>query len=280
MTDAQRRWEGRIAEHAVHRRPGSGPAVLFLNGCGMASVAWETVVKALPGRAIIAVDRPGRCGGSVNEGAPDLLSGTRILARIIDGDEPVIIVAHSMSSFQAEALARLRPDAVAGIVLADPAVEVGVRIGHLRRAAAKALAGAVGAALRLDPLRGAAAAVVRFGMRRETSHPEAVDDPLWRACHETREALSAAAAELASYSAQAADLTALRDERGGPVAAPVIVLEGMPFHSGYQEQALDTVFSRLEIRRLPQSRHLMMLDAPEAIVRAINDLSEGAVPAP
>lgn len=279
MTDAQDRWESRLAEHTVHRRPGAGPAVVLLNGCGLASVAWDAVVEALPGRAIIAVDRPGRCG-SVNEGVPDLLGEARILARIIDGAEPAVIVAHSMSSFQAEALARLHPGAVAGVVLADPAVEVDARAGRLRRAAAEVMADAAGAALRLDPLRGAAAAAIRFGMRRETSHPEAVDDPLWRACHDTREALSASAAELASYSAQAADLAALRAEQDGPAPAPAILLEGRPFHPARQEQVLDSAFSHLEIRRLPQARHLVMLDAPEEIVRAVNDVSEAVTAAP
>ena len=97
MTDAQDRWEARLAEHTVYRRPGGGPAVVLLNGCGLASVAWDAVVEALPGRAVIAVDRPGRCG-TVNDGLPDLRQEARILSRIIGDDavrreaEPVCVL--------------------------------------------------------------------------------------------------------------------------------------------------------------------------------------------
>ncbi|WP_366180570.1 alpha/beta fold hydrolase [Actinomyces timonensis] len=113
MTDAQDRWESRLAEHTVHRRQGEGPVVVLLNGCGLASVSWDAVVETLPGRAIIAVDRPGRCG-TVNDGLPDLRQEADILARIVGDDAPAIVVAHSMAAFQAEALARLHPSLGAG----------------------------------------------------------------------------------------------------------------------------------------------------------------------
>lgn len=278
MTDAQDRWEARLAEHTVYRRPGGGPAVVLLNGCGLASVAWDAVVEALPGRAVIAVDRPGRCG-TVNDGLPDLRQEARILSRIIGDDAPAIVVAHSMSSFQAEALARLHPQAVSGIVLADPAVEASAHSGRLRRAGAASIARALGSAVRAEPVRRVAAAAIRYGMRHETSHPEALDDELWRACHDTPEALAASAAELASYGGQAADLAALRAEQAAPAAAPAILLEGKPFHPAGQEETLEAAFSHLEIRRVPQSRHLMMLDAPEEIARAVDDLGTAAAPA-
>ncbi|WP_159717242.1 alpha/beta fold hydrolase [Actinomyces marmotae] len=273
MTDAQDRWESRFAEHTVHRRPGEGPTVVLLNGCGLASVAWDAVVEALPGRAIIAVDRPGRCG-TVNDGLPDLRQEAGILARIIGDDAPAIVVAHSMAAFQAEALVRLHPRSARGIVLADPAVEVSARSGYLRRAGAAGIAHALGSAVRVEPVRRLAAAAVRYGMRHETSHPEVLDDELWRACHDSPEALAASAAEFVSYGGQAADLAALRAEQAAPAAVPAILLDGKPFHSASQEEALASAFSHLEIRRLPGSCHLMMLDAPGEIARAVDDLSQ------
>ncbi|WP_366180569.1 hypothetical protein ABXS69_10365 [Actinomyces timonensis] len=117
-------------------------------------------------------------------------------------------------------------------------------------------------------------------MRHETSRPEALDDELWRACHDSPEALAASAAEFVSYGGQAADLTALRAEQAAPAAVPAIVLEGRPFRPASQEEALASAFSHLEIRRLPGSRHLMMLDAPEEIARAVRDLSQATATAP
>ena len=97
-------------------------------------------------------------------------------------------------------------------------------------------------------------------------------DESWRAGHETSQALAAAVAEFLAYGEQAVDLARLRHEQRTPVIAPTILLEGQDDYSRQQRESLRGAFARLEVRRLPASRHLMMLDAPEEIARAVFDL--------
>ncbi|MDU0348082.1 alpha/beta fold hydrolase, partial [Actinomyces sp. MRS3W] len=110
--------------HTITIHDGAGPAVVLLSGCALNSGCWADVVAALPGRRIITVDRPGYLG-TASAGLPSLPEQVRVLARILEEVEarPVIVVAHSMAAFQAEALARLRPRLVAGMVLVDPSAE-------------------------------------------------------------------------------------------------------------------------------------------------------------
>ena len=263
--------EARPGEYTIHRRPGGGRAVVLLNGCGLAAVAWDQVVSELSGHAVIAIDRPGRCGTTCTE-LPHLRRETLHLAQTIADDAPVIVVAHSMAAFQAEALARLRPDSTAGIVLVDPSVEAQPGFGPLRRAAAVRIARLAATVLRVELIRRLIAEAVRAGMRRETHHPEVMADESWRAGHETSQALAAAVAEFLAYGEQAVDLARLRHEQRTPVIAPTILLEGQDGYSRQQRESLRGAFARLEVRRLPASRHLMMLDAPEEIARAVFDL--------
>ena len=263
--------EARPGEYTIHRRPGGGRAVVLLNGCGLAAVAWDQVVSELSGHAVIAIDRPGRCGTTCTE-LPHLRRETLHLAQTIADDAPVIVVAHSMAAFQAEALARLRPDSTAGIVLVDPSVEAQPGFGPLRRAAAVRIARLAATVLRVELSRRLIADAVRAGMGRETHHPEVMADESWRAGHETSQALAAAVAEFLAYGEQAVDLARLRHEQRTPVIAPTILLEGQDGYSRQQRESLRGAFARLEVRRLPASRHLMMLDAPEEIARAVFDL--------
>lgn len=260
-----------FGQHTIHRYAGQGRTVVLLNGCALASVTWDRVVAELWGRPVVALDRPGRCGTPA-AGPPDLLRETQHLAQVVAGDGPVLLVAHSMAAFQAEALARLFPGLVAGVVLVDPSVEPEAHSGLLGRAGARVVARVAAAGLRLEPVRWLAAAAVRAGMRRETHQGESLTQPAWKADHETVPALSAAAAELAGYAAQANDLSRLRERQAEPVAAPTIVLEGREPYGAEELASLRRAFARLELRQLPGSGHLMMLDAPEAVAQAVRDL--------
>ncbi|MDO5287636.1 MAG: alpha/beta hydrolase [Actinomycetia bacterium] len=260
-----------FGQHTIHRYAGQGRTVVLLNGCALASVAWNRVVAELRGRPLVLLDRPGRCGTPA-AGPPDLLRETQHLAQVIAGDGPVLLVAHSMAAFQAEALARLFPGLVAGVVLVDPSVEPEAHSGLLGRAGARVVARVAAVGLRLEPVRRLAAAVVRAGMRRETAEDGPLAEPGWRADHETTPALSAAVAELAGYGAQADDLARLRKRQAEPVGVPTVLLEGREGYSATELAVLRRAFARLGLRRLPESGHLVMLDAPEAIAQAVRDL--------
>ncbi|QZE26448.1 alpha/beta hydrolase [Brevibacterium casei] len=104
------------------RRGGKDP-VLFLNGCALAAAGWLPVIAEMPDRDVIALDRPGFAGTRWPGTLPDLAGELAAMERAIAGHSRVVIVAHSMAAFRAEAFARLRPERVAGIVLVDPSIE-------------------------------------------------------------------------------------------------------------------------------------------------------------
>lgn len=259
--------------HTVHTRDGRGPGILLLNGCGLASAGWDDVVTALPGRRIIAVDRPGRCGTTCTELAT-LAGETRFLAELLrkTGQGPVIVVAHSMAAFQAEALARTCPGLVAGVVMVDPSVTA-----RVRRASAVAvpLSRAARALLRLGPVRGAVAAAWRAGLRSQTALPAVIDTAGWREAWDDQQSLEAAATEWLSYSSQAAELQELR-RQSPPARVGAVVLEAPPVADAAGAAALHASFSRTRLRRLPGCRHLVMVDSPGTIAQEVIDLLHSA----
>ncbi|MDO4887460.1 MAG: alpha/beta hydrolase [Actinomycetaceae bacterium] len=246
--------------HTVRVRAGRQPGFLLLNGCGLASSGWDEVAEALAGWKIIAVDRPGRRGTEA-AGLFSLAGEVRFLEGLLDAEGPAVVIAHSMAAFQAEALARTRPDLVAGIVLVDPSVAP-PRARDLRSAAA--LSRAADRLLRRRPLYRLASAAWRAGLKSQTTIPEAIDGAGWRDTWQSRPSLAAAAAESLSFSGQAAELAWLRRTRAAPTV-PAVVLQAPPFMGVKALQALRGAFAAASVHRVPGSRHLMMLDAPRLI---------------
>ncbi|SDN61538.1 Pimeloyl-ACP methyl ester carboxylesterase [Actinomyces ruminicola] len=252
--------------HTIRVREGHGRAVLFLNGCGLSSAGWDDVVAGLPGRRVITVDRPGHYG-TVCTGPPSLAAETRFLAELIATEPgPAVVVAHSMASFQAEALARVRPALVSGVVLVDPSmppkrVRSCAAAGPLSRLATRCL--------RISPIRAVAGRVLRVGMRRQTRRPEMVDAERWRPLWSGERELGAAASEWLSFRGQAAELAALRRVQGLPAPTTAVVLEALPFAGAGVTSGLASAFHSTRLRRLPECRHLVMLDAPGEVVREI-----------
>ena len=74
------------------------------------------------------------------------------------------------------------------------------------------------------------------------------------------------------FSAPAPDDLPARATRLATACA--VVLQAPPYASRAQEEALGEAFAAVELRQVPHSRHLMMLDAPEQIVAAIRQMSE------
>src|SRR5215217_191763 len=127
----------------VASRPGSGPPIVLLGGCGVPSYDWDLVADLLLDLALVLLDRPGLLGSPWPGELPQLASEVRTLESLLESirtpsvgrassahesaNETVgrtIVVAHSMAGFHAEALVRQRPDLVMGLVLADGSVEL------------------------------------------------------------------------------------------------------------------------------------------------------------
>ncbi|MFI1645843.1 alpha/beta fold hydrolase [Streptomyces avidinii] len=191
----------------------------------------------------------------------------------------VTVVGHSIAGFHAEAFARLYPERTAALVLVDGSVEEAPRTAvpvALRIAAARALGravSAVGLPAALGPL--ARRATVRAS-RTGGSDPAARE--LVRRCYRTGRVWRGALLENSRYPDMAAELQALRAAH--PLAAPTTVLAGHDGSAGRgalhwlsrQADLADLLGARFEVAE--PAGHLVMLDRPDEVVRAVLETAE------
>ena len=248
----------------THRR-GEGTTVVLLTGCAMAAASWRLVTDQLPG-PWLTYDRPG-LGGTAWPGHPDLATEAQRVTDLVEREigSPVVLVAHSMASFHAEAVALTRPELVAGIVLVDPSVEpdpwwARVPVGWLPRL--------LKVVLHLPLVPRIASWFYRHGVARQSLHPERADDAGWREPYRSPEAIVTGAAEWLSYPRQAADLNALHVALPR-IDVPTIVLDAPRYLSARELLHLSSGFGAIQRLDVPDSSHIMMLDRPSAIIDAI-----------
>lgn len=262
----------RIVDGWTHyRRPGSSneAPVLFLNGCALAAASWANVMEGLPTRDILALDRPGFASTAWSGRWPGLASEVAAVQRILTRGNPAIIVAHSMASFRAEALARLRPEMVAAIVLVDPSIESYSDRGVASRFASMTWVHSLSTVLSPKEIREFAAAVSHRGFRHQIASASELDADVFRDPYGDPETLKSAFAEWLSYRSQAADLTTLRKSTG-PVRTPTSAIFATARPNRRRASLLRASFVDLERIDVADSGHLMMIDRPDAIIRAVD----------
>lgn len=272
--------------HQDERAPHTQPPLLLLQGAGLISACWYGLLPSLAEREVITVDRPGY-RGSQPSGPRSLEEELQALEAIVDsgGLDTVLLVAHSMAAFHAEILARRCPDRVAGVVFVDPSalrellseppralIPVRAVLQHLSVGVAWMTWKLSRAALALPGGHQLGAALFRCGARLQTRHPVLLHMPGWAEAWASSHALRAGLDEWYAYSGQAAALRAERGVHPEALPHPTIILDAPPSLSRRQRARITAIFPQAEIRSLPHSRHLVMLDAPEEIVQAITDV--------
>lgn len=278
------RWkpEGHKDEGAQHTQA----PLLLLQGAGLVSACWNGLLPSLAERDVITVDRPGY-RGSLPRGPRSLEEEVQALEAIVDsaGLDAVLLVAHSMAAFHAEAMARRYPDRVTGVVFVDPSAlseilselppaltPVHAMLQRLSVGAAWTTWKLSRTALALPGGSQLGAALFRVGARLQTRRPVLLRGPGWAEAWASDEALRAGLDEWFAYSAQAAALRAERGVHPEALPQPTIILDAPPSLSRRQRARITAIFPQAEIRNLLHSRHLVMLDAPEAVTQAITDV--------
>lgn len=259
----------------VHRVPGEGPLVVFVNGCGVAMEGWLATVDELRGRRALLFNRPGY---AVGDALPRFGDEVADLARLIEREspgEPVVLVGHSMAGFHIEGLARLRPDLVAGAVLVDPTVEF-VAYPKLPVAGAARLARLL---LRSRHVQRVFARVYWLGVMPQTVTDARIDPEIWVKPYREQRQLATCAAEGLSYPAQAHGLVRLR-RRTAWHPKPIVVL------SAHHDGAYG-VWGRRHVRwarragadlvQVQGSGHMMLLDRPALIADHINTVARATL---
>ncbi|MFE5769177.1 alpha/beta fold hydrolase [Streptomyces sp. NPDC056485] len=264
---------------------GSGPTVVLSAGLAMAWFDWDPVAALLVahGRTVVRFDRPGH-GLSAPATAPPTAAGeARRIAGLLDAlrlSGSVAIAGHSIAGFHAEAFARLYPERTAALVLVDTSIEeaprtvlpAGVRTGAARVLGRTLTAAGLPAAL--GPL--ARRAAVRAS---RTGGPDLAARDLVRRCYRTGRVWRGALLENASYPDTAAEVLALRT--GHPLTAPATVLAGYDGSSrrgalrwlARQAELAARLGARFEVAE--PAGHLVMLDRPGLVARAVLDADAG-----
>ncbi|TYK49634.1 alpha/beta fold hydrolase [Actinomadura decatromicini] len=270
--------------HVVESGPADGVPLLLGSGLGGAWFDWTPSVDLLRSEfRVIVHDRPGLGLSPAAARRPTLDRDARIMAALAErAGRPVIVLAHSMAAFAAEALARTSPEHVLGMVLVDPSFERAPRAPLPLGAALTPVCGAAGAVLDATRLaRVAGPFGRRLALRHTSRRGEAVPDGVVRSVYGRGTVLGTVLAEEVAYREMAVALARLRSRTTFP-AIPLVVLTaladaGRPakqreWAEGHERLTkLSPLGSRVE---LPDARHMIALDHPDVIAKAVARVRE------
>lgn len=122
------RFRAQAAGHCIAgvRSPGrTAPPILFIHGSPGRWQDWARYADhpRLQGYGpLIVPDRPGFGGSQPGEVVPQLAAQARILAALLEGEEPAIVVGHSLGGPIAGRIAMDYPSRVRGLLLIAPSV--------------------------------------------------------------------------------------------------------------------------------------------------------------
>jgi pimeloyl-ACP methyl ester carboxylesterase len=300
----------RLAGAAVHVVVDPGPAevppVLLSSGLGGAWYDWDRVVPLLAGVApVLRFDRPG-LGWSEPAAVPPTLAGEaeRIRALlttpgVLGPDAPpagrAVLVGHSLAGFHIEALARMNPELVAGIVLVDSSAEPEVPAPDPAELLERRLAQwrTLGELATRSGMAGVAMPRLRsLAIRLSRSSGSDLADPEdVAATAASGRLLTASLLENATYNALAAQLLELRCEKPFPQEPPLRVIAALgttplvravPFLSGRVQERNETwlvrqrqlaeLSSNGRLIELADSAHYVPFDRPDAVSEAVREV--------
>ena len=250
--------------------PGEAAPVLLLGGCGVPYTLWQYVVDGLNGRLML-LDRPGMAGSRWPRRLPLLSEEVATLAAMIDRiGAPTVVVGHSMGGPHAEALARVHPDLVSGVVLVDGSMSWHPRPSRLERAWLVA-ARAVQASMHVPPLQAVAVAADKAMISAQSVRTQVALMPPWAGwAFRDPDGAAMVIAEQAAYGRQLTDLGDLRAAHPWPDVPTIVLTAVGDGNPGWEaDQARYARLLGAEHWVLPDSRHLIMLDRPEKVIEAI-----------
>jgi pimeloyl-ACP methyl ester carboxylesterase len=268
----------------------SGPVVLFVQGLAGAWFEWDPVVPMLAGdHRLVRFDRPGlgwsqpEYGAGGRPPAQTLAGEAERLGRVLDAvgvapEEKVIVVAHSYGAFHAEAFARLHPERIAGIVFVDASAEPDITpaAGGPGRAIGEAFVRGT-RLLGLNQVLGPAVRRLVY-QAASTTHRDP-DRELGRAVYRSSRVAAAVVNELWSYRPTAVELLELRCD----LPFPEVLVQVLVGAAGAGEDAharrwverqrdFAGLFPGAEVVELPDAKHLIAADRPDAVATAVRSL--------
>ncbi len=261
---------------------GAPVTALFSSGLGLPLDLWRPVVDLLPDVRCVLFDRPGMGGSTPWNRAVAFPEGVDLLATVLKAThpdavtDPAVVVGHSHGGMFAEGLARTRPELVRGLVLvdaSDPELEA-TRL-QLGGPAATWAAWVASRPWLAGVAQDLAAGVMLLGGTIRPA-PAPTHRALATAYGQPAQ-LRATVAELAAVGDDARHLVALAAAHplpDVPVQLVVAARAGRP--TRHRRRAwLRRMTGRAAqlgpgtVRSDVESGHLVMLDAPDAVARAV-----------
>lgn len=232
------------------------PVTLFLHGAGMDHTVWTPVTAAFAaaGRPWVAVDLPGH-GGSAGALLGSIGDMADWLADVVQelGGAPVIAVGHSMGALVVLELAARYPRKIRAAALMGVAAQMPVHPDLLTMAQAN------------DPK--AAALIAKWGVGQAAQGDVG---PQVAAC------VTGAPAGALHADFAACDAYLDADAMAGRVACPMLLVLGDEDRMTPPDKAMPLLQAGQDTRQtvLPETGHMMMLEAPGACAEALLALQE------
>lgn len=258
---------------------GSGPDVVLIPGLSSHPQVWESTIAALPGYRYHLVHVAGFAGKApeANATGPVLVPVSEEIARYIReaGLERPAIVGHSMGGSWALLVAGRNPGLVSRVMVVDMLPFIGAMFGgpnataeNLRPIAEQIRAGMTSATP--EARRAQVEQMIAGMIRTETLRPRAIEQ------------------SLTSHSPTSAQgfydlvVTDLRPEVAR-LGVPLTVLYTDPAGAPLTPEQIDQFYRasyagapRAVVRRVPDSAHFIMFDAPESFQRELREFLAGS----
>lgn len=234
----------------------AAPVTLFLHGAGMDHTVWSPVTNAFTaaGRPWVAVDLPGH-GGSAGDLIGTIGDMADWLADVVGelGNAGVVAVGHSMGALVVLELAARHPGKTRAVALMGVAAQMPVHPDLLAMAQAN------------DPK--AAALIAKWGVGQAAQGDVA---PQVAAC------VTGAPAGALHADFVACDAYRDAETMAGQVACPMLLVLGEEDRMTPPDKALPLVQAAQDARQtvLPETGHMMMLEAPGPCAEALLALQE------
>nr|WP_321510906.1 3-oxoadipate enol-lactonase [uncultured Celeribacter sp.] len=239
----------------VHHRPGSGPALVFINSLGTDLRMWDAVVTRLPESwTALRMDKRGHGlseTAAEGYGIPELAED--VIAAMNDaGLERAFLVGCSIGGLIAQHIALMAPARVMGLVLSNTAPMLGAAEGWRTR---------------IDAIRESGMAAMSEGILPRWFGPAMLANanaPLWRTllARTDQDGYIATCAAIAGT-----DIT----DRLSEITQPVLVFGGKHDLATPPEvvEALARALPRADLVMFEETGHLPAIEAPEAFTEAL-----------